>query len=67
MKKISDKELNKLIDGCKTSNELRNLQIACCNEMFGSITDKQAMKILKIQKKLEKIEQNNSKRKLCNV
>ena len=61
MKKISDKELNKLINECKTSGELRKLQMACCNEMFGSITDKQAMRILKIQQKLEKLEQKNYK------
>lgn len=53
---ITNEELDKMIQKCKTSADLRQLQIDCTNENYGSITDKQAMKILKAQQKLEEKE-----------
>ena len=53
---ISNDELNKMIKKCKTSQELHELQIDCTNEVYGTITDKQALKILKAQQKLEEKE-----------
>ena len=53
---ISNEELNRLIKECKTSKELHELQINCTNEVYGRITDRQAMKILREQQKLEQKE-----------
>ena len=53
---MSNDVLNKMIKECKTSSDLRKLQIECTNELYGTITDKQAMKILKAQQKLEEKE-----------
>lgn len=55
---IENKELDKMIKECKTSQELKHLQMLFANEIIGRITDKQALKILKKQQELEEKERN---------
>lgn len=55
---IENKELTKLIRGCKTSQDLHELQIAFANETIGRITDGQALRILEWQQKLYEKERN---------
>ena len=59
---ISNEELNKMIKQCKTSQELQQLQIDCTNEVYGTITDKQALKILNAKQKLEEKEKTAKRR-----
>lgn len=53
---IGNKELDKLIKDCKTSSELKELQIAFANETIGRITNNQAIRILKRQQELKEKE-----------
>lgn len=55
-KMIENKELTRLIRGCKTSQDLHELQIAFANETIGRITDKQALRILEAKNKMEEKE-----------
>ena len=59
---ISNVELNEMIKNCKTSQELQQLQIDCANEVYGTITDSQALKILKAKQKLEEKERGRKRK-----
>lgn len=53
---IENKELTKMINQCKTSKELHQLQVDFANETIGRITDSQALRILKKQQQLQEKE-----------
>ncbi len=56
MRLTSNKELDKMIKECKTSEELHRLQSLFTNEIIGRITDEQALKICRAEDELEKLE-----------
>ena len=56
MKFTSNRELEKMIKNCKTSEELHRLQSLFANEVIGRITDDQALRILKAEEDLRELE-----------
>lgn len=56
MRLTSNKELDKMIKDCETSEELHRLQSLFTNEIIGRITDEQALKILRAEEELRKLE-----------